>query len=257
MKKKISVNLQKILCIAAFMAMLVSPAWAALTIKVNQDLIKINYDYNGSTVSVGGISDPGMDLIIKISSEAGNQSLRRKDKVAGFLWMNVDTLHFQNIPDVYFLRSTRKVQDILTDQQRKEHSLGYNALEENARLSSEKGVEQVHRWFSEFFKYKESNNLYSFSTGGIDVNNGDYNTVFQWPFQAAPGKYIVTVYSAKDGKVIEKAESEVVVEQAGIIKMLSNMAQNNGSMYGIIAIVIALAAGFGVGMIFGKSGGAH
>ena len=41
------------------------------------------------------------------------------------------------------------------------------------------------------------------------------------------------------------------------MKTLADMAKNNGAIYGIISIVIALAAGFGVGMIFRKGGGAH
>ena len=61
----------------------------------------------------------------------------------------------------------------------------------------------------------------------------------------------------KDKHIIEKAETRVVVEQVGIIKMLSGMAANNGAMYGIISIIIALGAGFGVGMVFRKGGGAH
>jgi uncharacterized membrane-anchored protein YitT (DUF2179 family) len=34
------------------------------------------------------------------------------------------------------------------------------------------------------------------------------------------------------------------------------MAKNNGTLYGIISIVVAVLAGFGVGMIFRK-GGSH
>jgi len=41
------------------------------------------------------------------------------------------------------------------------------------------------------------------------------------------------------------------------VKALSGMAKNNGALYGIISILIALGAGFGVGMIFRKGGGAH
>ena len=36
----------------------------------------------------------------------------------------------------------------------------------------------------------------------------------------------------------------MIVEQAGIVKTLANMAKNNGAVYGIISILAALAAGF-------------
>jgi hypothetical protein len=35
------------------------------------------------------------------------------------------------------------------------------------------------------------------------------------------------------------------------------MAKKNGALYGVISILSALGAGFGVGLIFRKGGGAH
>ena len=49
----------------------------------------------------------------------------------------------------------------------------------------------------------------------------------------------------------------MIVEQVGIVKTLANMAKNNGALYGAISIVVALIAGFGVGIIFRKGGGGH
>lgn len=247
--------------VMAFVGLLVSPAWATLTIKANHDHIKVDYDYHGSTVSVSGMSDPGMDIVVKIASPEGTQTLMRKDKVAGFLWMNVDKLHFENIPGVYLLRSTAKVDDILDVAQMTENSIGYMALEENAELEAEKGVTEHHKWFGEFFGYKEKDKVYAVSSGDVDVSSSDgmqsYHTVFPWPYQAAPGAYDVSVYAVMDGKVVEQAQSEINVEQVGVVKMLAVMAKEKGGMYGVLAIIIALAAGFGVGMVFGKGGGAH
>ena len=77
---------------------------------------------------------------------------------------------------------------------------------------------------------------------------------------AVPGpsrKIYVTVYAVKDKKVIETATSNVLVEQVGMVKSFANMAKNNAALYGIIAILAALTAGFGVGLVFRKNGGAH
>jgi hypothetical protein len=35
------------------------------------------------------------------------------------------------------------------------------------------------------------------------------------------------------------------------------MARKNGALYGVLSILAALGAGFGVGMVFRKGGGAH
>ena len=49
----------------------------------------------------------------------------------------------------------------------------------------------------------------------------------------------------------------MTVVRSGIVAKLSNLAFNHAAIYGIIAIVIAMAAGFAVGALFKKGGGAH
>lgn len=244
------------------LALAASPAPAVLTIKANHDDIKINYNYHGSTVSVTGISDPGVDLVIKIASPDGVQKLMRKAKVGGFLWMKVGELAFDNMPSLYLMKSTKKPQDILSNAQIAEHAIGYEALEQGSSIEAHKGGEvEPHKWFGQFFKYMENRQVYNVQDGGIELSQKDgqqnYSSVFPWPYQARPGKYSVSVFSVKDGSVVESASAEVSVEQVGSVKMLYNMAKNNGGMYGVVAIIIALAAGFGVGLVFGKGGGAH
>src|SRR6266545_2464674 len=92
-------------------------ASAMLTAKANHDHITIDFFYHGSTVSVRGISEPGVDLVIKVTSPEGHQVLKQKGKVAGVLWMNVGKLKFQQTPNFYEVFSTKKVEDILTREE--------------------------------------------------------------------------------------------------------------------------------------------
>jgi|GEM_PF-183484 len=236
-------------------------ALAELTINANHNHIKIDFFYHGSNVSVSGTADPGSDLIVKIASPDGHEVLKQKGKVAGFLWMNVGTLSFEKTPALYSIHSTKNIADILSKEEMDRHVIGYPALEKHIEITPASKEKEKGRWFDEFVKYKESSNLYTSSLGKIvtDLKNSKqfYYIKTAWPYQAAPGDYIVTVYAVKDKKVTGMAETKVLVEQVGIINSLSSMAKNNGALYGVISIVIALGAGFGVSMIFKKGGGAH
>lgn len=236
-------------------------ASAELTIKANHDHIKIDFFYHGSTVSVRGTAESDTDLIIKIASPDWHETLKQKGKVAGLLWMNIGTLKLEEVPNLYYIHSTKKIEDLLDQEEMKKYVIGYPALSAHAELIPAAGEKEKSQWLSEFIKYKESSKLYAISSGKIMMKekNGkqEYYILSDWPYQAPPGIYLVTVYAVKDKKVIEKAEAKVMVEQAGIIKTLSNMAKNNGALYGIISIIAALGAGFGVSMVFRKGGGAH
>lgn len=248
------------LLIVFWLFMSLDTASAQLTATANHNHITVDFFYHGSTISVRGISDPNTDLVIKITSEEGHQTLRKKGKVGGFLWMNVGELQVEHAPNVYFLHSTGKIEDILSRDELNKYALGYPALEKYVKMNASDEAEK-DRWFNEFVKFKESSNLYVTSAGKISLTEKggaqDYYILTEWPYQAPPGNYTVTVYAVKDKKVVETATSGVFVEQVGMVKSFANMAKNNAALYGIIAILAALTAGFGVGLVFRKNGGAH
>ncbi|MCL4456486.1 MAG: TIGR02186 family protein [Nitrospirae bacterium] len=236
-------------------------ASAELTVNANHDYIPIDFFYHGSTVSVSGLSDAGTDLIIKITAPDGHEALNQKGKAAGFLWMNLGTLKFEHAPNLYFIHGTKKPEEILNAENMNKYIIGYPSMNKHIEITPVSNDEERTKWFNEFIRYKEASRLYTASSGQIKTTNENgmqkYYIQTDWPYQAPPGEYLVTVYAVKNKKVVEKAEAKVTVEQAGIVKALSGMAKNNGALYGIISIIAALGVGFGVGMIFGKDGGAH
>lgn len=249
-------------CSTALILYLFTPSlcFAELTVKANHDHIKIDFFYHGDEVTVSGTSDQGVDIVIKIASPESHQIFKKKGKVAGLLWMNTGTLNFDNVPNLYFLHSTKKIEDLLSPDERDENIIGYDALMRHAEIAPVENETDKERWFKEFVRFREASRLYQVSSSDVKItekgNVQNYYIKIPWPYQSSPGEYTVTVYAVKDKKVIDKAETKVMVEQVGIVKTLAQMAKEKGALYGIISIAVAVAAGFGVGMIFRK-GGAH
>ncbi|HEY5999562.1 MAG TPA: TIGR02186 family protein [bacterium] len=237
------------------------PSRAELSAKANHDHITVDFLYHGSSVSVRGIADPGVDLIIKIASADGHETLKEKGKKAGLLWMNVGSLTFENAPKVYEVFSTRPSRELLSAEEADRYVLGYAALSRHVEVGPLASEQERAKWFAEFLKFKEASNLYARTTGQITFaeKNGkrEYYINTPWPYQAPPGNYVATVYAVQDGKVVETAESGVLVEQVGSIKYLASLAKNQAALYGLLSIMAALGAGFGVGLVFRKGGGAH
>jgi uncharacterized protein (TIGR02186 family) len=238
-------------------------ASALLTAETNHDHIQIGFFYHGITINISGFSNPAnADLIIKVSSPEEPQRLRKKVKMAGLLWMNDGELKFEHAPSLYFLYSTRKLDDILSQEEMDKYVIGYSALNGHMEITPVANEDEKTKFFNELVKFKESSHLYSISSQKISTTvkdgNQDYSIELNWPYQAPPDNYLVTVYTVKDKKVIEKAEANMLVEQVGIVKTLYNMAKNNGALYGLISIFAALLAGFIVAIVFPKKGkGGH
>ncbi len=243
------------------MLLMAGTSSAMLTAKANHDRITVDFFYHGSSVSVRGLSDPGTDLIVKIASPDSEQTLRQKGKVGGVLWMNVGKLTFEHVPSLYFLESTKNLTDILGEEEMNKYVLGYSALEKHSEVTPASSPAEKEKWFDEFVSFKTASKLYASSFGKITTtrqgDNQQYYILLDWPYQASPGEYTVSVYAVKDNKVVEQAQTKVLVEQVGLVKSLAAMAKSNAAVYGFISILAALGAGFGVGLIFRKGGGAH
>lgn len=266
--KAIGVRLILLIMIFPILLFIPKPSFATLTIKTNHDRIKVNFFYHGDKVTVSGKSDADLDLIVKITSPEIHQVMKKKGKVAGLLWMNVGTLNFEHVPNLYFLHTTGKLDLLLDRDEMDKYIIGYPSLFKHIEITTEEKTKanalieaDKERWFKEYAKFKESSRLYNVSEGDVSVKKDekglqDYHIRIRWPYQAPPGEYTITVYGIRDKNVIETAEAKVFVEQVGGVRTLADMAKNNGALYGIISIVVAVAAGFGVGMIFRK-GGSH
>ena len=263
LRNKISGNGLSVLLAGIFFIVVALPVASAqaLTCQVTPDAIPINLMYNGATLTVTGTSGPGDDLLVKISSSTGDVHLKYKGKASGLFWMKMGNMEFKNVPNVYMLYTTGSVDTLLDATSRTANVIGYDALRAGSTMERSDGVEVEAKWFDEYLKFKKAENLYHVQEGTIVRRHGEAGDEFTlsvaWPFQAPPATYTVEVYAVRDGQVVDRASAPITVEQAGVVKQLSGLAFNNPAIYGLLAVVIAMVAGFAVGAIFKKGGGSH
>jgi len=232
-----------------------------LTCAVTPDYIPITFSYHGAQLSITGQSAPTDDLIVSIISKSTDTALKYQEKVGGLVWMKKGTLEFKDAPGVYLLHSTADLNRILAADERNQHLLGYEALRGHILIEDSKGNPATGNWFDEYLKFKKNEKVYDIQEGTVlrqhGVEGNTYQAKVAWPYQAPPGVYTVEVLAVRDGKVVDRASSNFEVKSVGITAALSKMAFEQAGLYGIMAVVIALLAGFAVGAIFKKGGGSH
>ena len=96
--------------------------------------------------------------------------------------MNVGTINFEHVPSLYFLSSTKKVDDILSKEELAKNVIGYEALERHVELKPVKDEEEKAKWFNEFVKYKEQSKLYSVASENITFTEENGQTELLYPF---------------------------------------------------------------------------
>lgn len=231
----------------------------ALTITTNPKEIAIDLAYHGQKLTISGVCSAGDDLLIKIANEPVDTHLKYIGKAANIVWMKMGDMEFEHVPGVYLLYSTAPPEQLLNAEERKALQVGYVALAKEATIVSSSGPIDTDQWFGEFIKLQEKNRLYSVQQKGITIKKGptdaNFELVADWPYQAPPGTYTVEVMAVRNGTVKDRETTSFTVARTGAVAQLSGMALDHAAGYGIMAIVIALGAGFAVGALFKKGGG--
>lgn len=228
-----------------------------ITCEIIPDEVRIDLFYHGGKLKITGKSDPGDDIIIKISSPPVESGLKYMGKAAGLFWMKVGDMEFKPVSNVYLLYTTGKIDEITSPDERLKRWIGYDALKSQVEVSSSKGPVDKDRWFNEFIKFKERDRLYAIHEGSIVKDGqGGFSLDMDWPYQAPPGEYTLEALAVKGGVAYAKTTQKLVIKSAGMVSLLSGLAFKSAAIYGLIAIVIAMLAGLFVGIIF-KGGGGH
>jgi uncharacterized protein (TIGR02186 family) len=207
----------------------------------------------------GTIPDPEADIIVKLISKHNDPiKLTRKGKVVLF-WMSTKQFELRNVPYIYKIHSSKPLGEFLTPELVKEYKLDYETLKDDMEIRLIKGEpspDDKEVMFEGYLKMKEDENLYRIAENRIRITKGRlFEHYFTFPDKAKEGDYVIESYAIKDGQVIAESNDIVEVKKVGLMGWLYRTSQNNGILYGIMAVVIALGAGLLVGRIF--KGGGH
>jgi hypothetical protein len=109
----------------------------------------------------------------------------------------------------------------------------------------------------DYFFYKKMQGSYSLVNGGFRMSQPDpgavpcatYTLEFVLPRCAAPGQYQVSVLECRGGGVVVSSDVPLQVMEVGFPALIAWLASQHASSYGILSVVVALLAGFGIDFV--------
>ncbi len=266
----------KYLWIPVFLLLLCRPgavtaADNVVGLKLAEKIIQISTFYNGTTLQASGTVPADADALLHVLGAKKNVALKVKGKVAGLLWMNKTDVELENTPAVYMVYTPEKVgEDMLLAQLDMDYSamvkevamlgVGYKALVRDIEIKPASADKKFV--FGEYIKLMEKAGVYGVYNGAVEygpVKDGkkSYTVTLTIPPKMSAGKYRVETLAVKDGNVVGQAAEELTIELAGLPRFIASLAFDHSLLFGIMAVVIAVATGLIIGMIFKGGGGAH
>ena len=252
-------------CLAALMvtSIWVTASYGAqggMVTDFSQQSIEVDVRFHGEKIYFfGTVPDPEAAVVVKLVPEHSPPiKLIRKGRVVLF-WMGTKQFELKNLPFLYKLHSSKPLKEVLTPELASKLRLGYQTLKDDMELHQLSGGEDPDDrdvMFQGFVDLKEKANLYRVEENRIRIRKGRlFEHYFTFPDKAKEGDYRVVSYAIKDGKVLAESSDKITIKKVGITAWLYRTSQENGLLYGTIAVLVALGAGLLVGVFF--KGGGH
>jgi len=226
------------------------------------EAVDIGTFFNGTKVYVTGDVSREAEVVVRLSGMRQDVALKKKGKVLGLLWMNLGSITIHNVPNLYLVYISKDFEPSATMQPDKweEMGFGFAALKQEVDISSAEAESDAI--FREFLQLKESEGLYAIETGKVTYGEAQsggksFEAVLRIPPRLTPGKYSVETFAVKDGSVSARTAAELQVKLVGLPAFISSLAFKRGALYGLLATIIAIAAGLLMGVIFKGEKGAH
>lgn len=246
-------TIQVLLGIVAFcgIALSVFSQQVDVDFTVSPATIETHFFYNGTTLEIEGRFPPCDGVAVLVTGNNGSFTLNKKGKI-GPLWMTVAQLTVADAPRSYILASSEELGTLCSTDELRKIGLGYGSLRNTLSFSSESPLDGHE--FEQFIQFQEDHGFYGADIGGDltpqDAARGELSATVFVPSAVPSGQYTCYLYCMKDGVVVVRQEKDISIVQAGIPDFMSGLAFNHAPLYGVVAIIIAMAAGVLMGMAF-------
>lgn len=222
---------------------------------ISKHRIEIASFYHGTTIKAEGVIPAGCQATLVVAGEKKEHPLNRKGRV-GPLWMNIGTASIKGAPETYFLLSSvDSLQKLAPAEMLKKYNIGYDAV--RAGVTFEGVQSQPDELFGEFIKLKEGSGLYRTSLDSIKLEPQGpgltrFSTEIPIPARMPPGEYEVRMICFNGQEFFSNSSSDFSVVKVGLPRAVSALAFKHPAAYGVFSIVIAMAAGIFMGLLFGS-----
>lgn len=232
------------------------PAGTEPAFTLSPSVIEMGAFYGGATINIEGTVPLDSKVAVAVKGDSVEEVLNRKAR-AGLIWVNSGKVHVSGIPSLLLVFSQEPIGGLLSRQEIDRYQLDAQALMHSMKMAPPEMDQQALR--ADFFKLKERQGIYRFLPNTVSVDAGTSRGVpfrlsIPWSKKAPPGHYEVTVYAIRDNSVISKKSLPLEVRETGFPAWMASLAQGRPMLYGLLAILCALAAGFGIDFIASKLG---
>ncbi len=233
-----------------------APAAEEVVLGLSRDKVSINTRFDGSDILIFGavkrqtpIPDEPLQVVITVAGPSQPVVVRRKAKWNGIIWVNTDAVALDAAPSFYAVATSAPFPDAISEAENRRYRISIDhAIRASAAAASIPDAEDFTR---ALIRIRQNEGLYQTLEGRVAF---DEQTLFRaeidMPANLTEGEYVIRIFLTRAGRIVSSYETAIDVQKVGLERFLFTLSRERPVMYGLMALAIAIAAGWGASTVF-------
>lgn len=235
----------------------------SIQIGVSVDKIPVSSGFNGTELVVfGSIEGVSLDalnrgeysVVVKVKGGRQDVVIRQKERTLG-IWINNEAEEFKNVPTFYSVLSDRPLTDIADTQVLSRAGLGIENLGSDLFAEEENKFILTDTEFGEALRrIRKDDGLFIENPEGLTkLSPSLFRATVVLPPNVPIGVHEVTAYLFRNGQQLTSKTGSYEIGKVGFERWIYNLAHEQGLLYGIMAVLLAIFTGWAANAIFRKN----
>ncbi|KGM32851.1 TIGR02186 family protein [Inquilinus limosus] len=225
-----------------------------LVADLSDHVIAINTGFTGTRVLLFGATEGDGDVAVVVRGPVDRATVREKDRVAG-IWLNHASMKFSNVPGFYAVASSKPLEQLAPPNVLERAGIGLRYLQLTpGEDDREAGPEAIGAYRDALIRGLQREGLYVTDTGQVSFLSGRlFRTRIEFPANVPTGQYQVEAYLFRGGQVVDAQTTPLIIGKVGLGAEIYQFAQDEPALYGLAAILVAVAAGWLASVVFRRA----
>jgi len=221
---------------------------------LSQDAISITANFDGSEIIVFGAvrrdapapDTAPMHVIVTVEGPSRPVVVRRKARRFG-IWVNTDAAEIDGAPAFYAVSTTAPLRAALSHTEDLRHRVSIPL----AIRAVDTAVEDPAAFTDALVRIRRDATLYQLNEGQVQFREQTlFDTAVRLPANLVEGDYATRIFLTRAGEVVDVHEQAIPVRKVGLERTIYTLARERPLIYGLLSLVIAIAAGWLASAVF-------
>lgn len=181
-----------------------------------------------------------LEVVITVSGPPQRLTVREAERRLG-IWVNTGAVEVDAAPSFYAVAATGALSEVLSDTEDLRRSISIS----RAIRAVGNDVGNRDDFLDALIRLRQEEGRYQLLEGRVTFPQQTlFRTQIALPANLTEGDYATRIFLTRDGAVVDAFETTIYVRKTGIERWLFALAQDQPLLYGLLALALAIAAGW-------------